>query len=240
MKNNIIRRIVRSLGVDVVKYPYYVSYREQKHYQQLLSHYEIDLIFDVGANIGQYASEVFQHGYTGKIVSFEPMSKEYQILSLASNSNPNWIVAPQMAIGAEEGFIDFNISENSVSSSILKANDYGLGFDPTIQYVAREQVRLATLSGIFKEYSQSAKNIFLKIDVQGYEEQVILGAADVMGNFKGIHTEFSLKPLYEGEKEMVDIFDLISSFGFRPHYFLPHISIDSIGRLMQIDGVFYK
>jgi FkbM family methyltransferase len=232
--------MIRSLGVDIVKYPYYVNYRDQRHYQQLLSHYGIDLIFDVGANIGQYASEVFQHGYAGRIVSFEPMTKEYEILSQAAKSNPKWIVAPKMAMGAREGVIDFNISENSVSSSILKANDYGLGFDPTIQYVASEQVRLATIAGIFSEYSQNAKNIFLKIDVQGYEEEVILGAKDVMDRFKGLHTEFSLKPLYEKEKEMIDIFNLISSFGFKPHYFLPHVSIDSIGRLMQIDGVFYR
>ena len=235
-----MRNILRKFGFDVVRYPYFDAHTEQKNYQRLLDHNNIDLIFDVGANIGQYAQEVFDFGYKGKIVSFEPMSKEHEIVSEKSQSNNNWEVAPLMAIGEKDGFVQFNVSENSVSSSILEANDYVLDFDPEIKYIKTESVTLRSINSLYAEYSSGFNNIFLKLDVQGYEASVLEGAAEVLQNFKGIHLEFSLNPLYHGEKGLFEMLKLVEPYGFKPHYFMPHPSVDKIGRLMQIDGVFYK
>ena len=235
-----MRNILRKFGIDLVRYPYYQAHAEQKNYQKLLDYYKIDLIFDVGANIGQYAQEVFDFGYQGKLVSFEPMSKEHDIILQKSKNNINWDVAPRMAIGEKEGLVQFNVSENSVSSSILEANDYVLEFDPEIKYIKKENVTLRSMNNLYAEYSIGFNNIFLKLDVQGYEASVLEGAAKVLHNFKGIHLEFSLNPLYHGEKGLFEMLKLIEPYGFKPHYFMPHPSVDKIGRLMQIDGVFYK
>jgi len=235
-----MRNILRKFGIDLVRYPYYQAYKEQKNYQRLLDFYKIDLIFDVGANVGQYAQEVFDFGYQGKIVSFEPMSKEHDILLRKSKNNINWDIAHCMAIGEQEGVVQFNVSENSVSSSILEANDYVLEFDPEIKYIKTENVSLRTINSLFAEYSSGFNGIFLKLDVQGYEANVLQGAEKVLHNFKGIHLEFSLNPLYHGEKGIFEMLKLIEHYGFKPHYFMPHPSVDKIGSLMQIDGVFYR
>lgn len=236
---NLIRKIIRPLGIDIVRYPYRLS-TVDGDYNKLLHHHGIDLIFDVGANIGQYALGTFKSGYEGHIVSFEPMSKEHAILVEKSKTIPNWTIAPQMAIGNEDAHIEINISENSESSSILQLKDYTLAQSPTTKFIGKEKVRIAKMDSVANEYLQGRKNAFLKIDVQGYEENVLLGAQNVMSKMKGLHLEFSLVPLYKGEKTMLDILKMVYDFGFEPNYFIPHTTIDEDGRLMQIDGLFFR
>jgi len=240
MKQFIFRDLIRKTGYDIVRYPYFTSNVAEKNYQKLLKHFGVDMIFDIGANVGQYALETLGFGFDGTLVSFEPMTKEYTILQEKVKSNPNWVLAPQMAVGDTSGFIEFNVSENSESSSILDPNEYALGFDPTIKTVKKEKVRIETVDNLFETYAKGKNNLFLKIDVQGYEENVLKGAANVISKVKGIHVEFSLKPLYAGQKSMMDIMQMINDFGFEPYYFIPHVSIDNIGRLMQVDGVFFR
>ena len=131
----IFRKLIQSAGFDIVRYPYY-HVPTMNDYFTLLKHYEIDLIFDIGANIGQYAKETFSIGYKGKLVSFEPMSKEHKILLETSKGIDNWVIAPQMAIGDTNGQAVINISENSVSSSLLDLSDYTKNFGDSTKYVS--------------------------------------------------------------------------------------------------------
>jgi FkbM family methyltransferase len=240
MKQFLFRDLIRKTGFDIVRYPYFTSNTAEKNYQKLLKHFGIDVIFDIGANVGQYATETLGLGFEGTMVSFEPMAKEYSILQEKVKEYRNWVLAPQMAVGDTSGFIEFNVSENSESSSILEPNEYALGFDPTIKTVKKEKVRIETVDNLFDEYTSGRKNPFLKIDVQGYEENVLKGAAKVISRIKGLHVEFSLSPLYAEQKGMMDILQMINESGFQPYYFMPHVSIDNIGRLMQVDGVFFR
>ena len=223
----------------MVRYPYRLS-STNEDYNRLLSNNNIDLIFDIGANVGQYGSETLKYGYSGNIISFEPMTKEHGILVEKAKDNPKWKVAEQMAIGDEDSFIEINISENSESSSILDLKDYTLANSPTTKFVGKERVRMSKLDSIYDQYVQGAKNVFIKIDVQGYEEKVLNGASDTLKKVKGLHLEFSLIPLYKEEKTMLDILKIVYDYGFEPNYFIPHTTIDSSGRLMQIDGIFFR
>jgi FkbM family methyltransferase len=236
---NIIKTLFRSVGLDLVKHPY-TDITSSLDYLKLLNNHQVDMVLDVGANVGQYASDLFKIGYKGKIVSFEPMSKEYEVLKKAAASNSNWIVAPQAAIGDYNGEVEINISENSVSSSILPLTDYVKQTAPETRYVSSEKVKIQPLSDAALPFIEKAERPFLKIDVQGYEEKVLLGAANIMPKLQGVHLEFSLKPLYENESSFEDMLRLVKSFGFEPCYFIPHHTTDSMGRLLQMDGVFYR
>ncbi len=236
---NIIKSLFRSVGLDLVKHPY-TDITSSLDYLKLLNNHKVDMVLDVGANVGQYASDLFKIGYKGKIVSFEPMSKEYEVLKKAAASNSNWIVAPQAAIGDYNGEVEINISENSVSSSILPLTDYVKETAPATRYVSVEKVKIKTLSDAALPFIEKAERPFLKIDVQGYEEKVLLGAANIMPKLQGVHLEFSLKPLYENESSFEDMLRLVKSFGFEPCYFIPHHTTESMGRLLQMDGVFYR
>ena len=84
-----------------------------------LQKFEINLILDVGANQGQFASEIRQCGYAGRIVSFEPLSKAHDKLIQASDGDTKWEVYPRCALGDHNGEVEINIAGNSESSSIL-------------------------------------------------------------------------------------------------------------------------
>jgi hypothetical protein len=85
----------------------------------LLQHNQIDLIFDVGANVGQYAKELIANGYHGHIVSFEPLSDAHQELLEQSRNNPLWEVAERCCIGNREDTIVLHKAINSQASSVL-------------------------------------------------------------------------------------------------------------------------
>lgn len=66
--------------------------------KRLLRHHEVDLV-DVGANVGQYAKDLRRIGYRGRIVSFEPLSAAHAELIRNAAGDPDWVVAPRMALG---------------------------------------------------------------------------------------------------------------------------------------------
>src|SRR5262245_15866653 len=59
----------------------------------------IDLILDVGANTGQFASQTFRLGYQGRIVSFEPQAAAHAALVANSRAHPRWLVAERCCLG---------------------------------------------------------------------------------------------------------------------------------------------
>ena len=70
------RRLNKIFKIEVIKYPTPELDRRIK----LLKHYNIDVVLDVGANIGQYASELRNIGYSGRIISFEPTTAAFKKL----------------------------------------------------------------------------------------------------------------------------------------------------------------
>ena len=115
LKQN-IKYLFEIFNLEISKYPADKPLRAR---MKILNKFKIDLIFDIGANIGQYALLLRKLGYKNKIVSFEPMKKEFKILKNKSVTDSLWEIK-NYAIGDvnTEDFI--NISGNSVSSSMHK------------------------------------------------------------------------------------------------------------------------
>ena len=116
----------------------------------LLKHKKVDLVLDVGANKGQYAQSLFNKGYEGTIVSFEPLSTAYSVLLKQSKKNKKWIVEKKCALGDFKGKIKINISENSYSSSLLPMLDSHIKSAPNSKYVDFETVNLFKLDNLIK------------------------------------------------------------------------------------------
>lgn len=235
----LILSVINHFGYDVVKgrSPYVL---EQQNYNILLKSYAIDIILDIGANVGQYAESIITNGYEGEVISFEPMPKEHKILQQKSSIYKNWNVYLPVALGEKEEEIKFNISKNSVSSSMLKLTDYVMSTSPDTQYISEITVPMISLDSIFDELTQSFRRPFLKLDVQGAEQQVLLGAKNSIGKISGLHVEFSLRSLYDGQANMSELYMNIISLGFNPVYFMPHGTFDTAGRMLQVDVLFFR
>jgi FkbM family methyltransferase len=234
-----IKKLSRSLGIELKRYNVQTS--EAAKMQRLLAYHNIDLVFDVGANIGQYAKLLRELGYSGRIVSFEPLSSAYSQLKAVSKKEPLWEIAPQTAIGNQEGEITINIAGNSYSSSALPMLDAHLESAPESAYSGSETVKLSRLDTIAKDYIKSeTKSIFLKIDVQGLEKQVIEGATAILPLVKGIKLELSLVPLYEGQVLFKEMIDIIEKLGYELYGIEPGFTAEKTGRMLQMDGIFFK
>jgi FkbM family methyltransferase len=239
MPKKTIKKLSRSLGVDLKRYNVQTS--EAAKMQRLLAYHNIDLVFDVGANIGQYAKLLRELGYSGRIVSFEPLSSAYSQLKAVSKKEPLWEIAPQTAIGNQEGEITINIAGNSQSSSALPMLDAHLESAPESAYSGSETVKLSRLDTIAKDYIKSeTKSIFLKIDVQGLEKQVIEGATAILPLVKGIKLELSLVPLYEGQVLFQEMIDIVEKLGYELYGIEPGFTAEKTGRMLQMDGIFFK
>jgi FkbM family methyltransferase len=154
-------------------------------------------------------------------------------------SDGNWIAAERMAIGNMDGTIEINVAGNSLSSSVLPMLDSHLRAAPESAYVAKEQVPIRKLDSVARDFDLSG-NVFVKIDVQGFEMDVLKGAADTLGKVRGLEIELSLVPLYEGQTLMLDMVHHLRGIGFELNGIFPVFKDEISGRLLQVDGVFFR
>lgn len=238
MKRLLIKTL-RKTGIEILRFSPDCS--DAARMQRILTHHNIDLVLDVGANVGQYGNYLREIGYVGKIVSFEPLADAYTRLLSASKKDPLWEIAPRAAIGKSDGETTIHISRNSVSSSILPMLDSHMGSAPESAYVASEKVAMYKLDTIAPRYlDDKYKSIYLKIDVQGLETQVLEGALKILPGIKGLQLELSLVPLYEGEPLFKEMLERMDQLGYELYAIIPGFTDLKSGRLLQFDGIFFR
>lgn len=234
--NRFIKKTAQKFGVQV-------SRRNARNSPDLkivasLKNFEIDLVIDVGANEGQYAEQLIHAGYKGKIISFEPLESAWEILKKKSQKYPQWDVYERCAVGEEEKTIALNISENSVSSSICKVLPTHVKSAPKSVIIGTDNVPMIPLDKA--HISASSHNCYLKIDTQGYEHNVLVGAENLLKEIKGIQLELSLIELYENQKLWREIHDKLENDGFKLWGVIPGFSDQLTGQTLQFDGIFFR
>lgn len=201
-------------------------------------HHEIDVVFDVGANIGQYALLTRAEGFKGRMVSFEPLPDEHKRLSLNASKDALWSVHPRCAIGADIGSTIINISKNSYSSSILPILEAHSSAAPESIYIGEVKTPVITLDSVFDIYRNESEKVFLKIDTQGYESEALSGCLKSLPQVRAVQLELSIVPLYEGQEVYRHFFDFFDSNGFYLWSILPGFANKATGQHLQFDAVF--
>lgn len=134
----------------------------------------ISVVLDVGANIGQFGEMLRRSGYRKRIVSFEPVSASFALLNVRAAVDPQWEVV-NVALGASSQHSRINISRNSVSSSIRELEQKTLLAEPKVEYVHSEVVVMEPLDSLFTQFVAKSDRSFLKVDIQGYENELLKG-----------------------------------------------------------------
>jgi FkbM family methyltransferase len=231
-----VRRCLHRAGWELIRYPGRLPGRRR---QLLLTEFGIDLVVDVGANVGQYARELRSFGYADKILSFEPMRAAFSELSTAAHRSSNWDVV-QCALGDQPGRATINVAGNSVSSSLLPMLARHSEAAPRSTYVRTEEVRVERLDVAAGDQVRSAHRPFLKIDTQGFEKAVLSGAGDLLAQFIGIEIEMSLTPLYGDQMLMLDTIAYLAERGFSLAGLADGLSDSRTGETLQADGIFIR
>lgn len=200
----------------------------------------IGTVFDIGANEGQFASRIRSAGYRGVIVSFEPLSRpRRRLLSLAAHDD-NWLIHPRAALGKVNGRIDINVARNSVSSSVLPILETHTNAARDSAYIGVEQVPVERLDTVVEAYTNITSPLFVKIDAQGYESQVIEGGARTLEMATGVMCELSLVPLYSGQCLWEEMLQRFRDMGFIVWALQQGFTDARTGRSLQVDAVFLR
>lgn len=205
--------------------------------KRLLDSQRIDLVIDVGANEGQFANQLRGLGYQGRIHSFEPMQLAWQKLSARMGLDALWD-GSQLALGDEPSEMRLNVSNNSVSSSLLEMLPRHVSHAPGSAYAREEVVQVSRLDDEFPAIAGGAENIWLKLDVQGYEYSVLRGARDALACCKVLQIEMSLAPLYAKQATFLELCTHLDDAGFEPIGFEAGFQELASGVLLQMDGIF--
>ena len=171
---------------------------------------KIDVVIDVGANIGQFGEYLRKQGFKGRIVSFEPTISAFQALQVKAAADGNW-QAHQFGLGATAGEAAIHVSQLSVCSSILPLTGVALLHDSRVAEDHSEKIALRTLDEIA---SGLTGNVLLKIDTQGYEKQVLEGGRHTMARSLGILIELPIIHVYQGEWQFHEAVKFMGDAGF--------------------------
>jgi FkbM family methyltransferase len=206
----------------------------------LLAEHRIDHVLDVGANIGQYAGKLRAAGYRGRITSFEPLSQAHAALVARAAADPAWTVALPLALASTKGRATMRVSNRSDMSSLRPMAPLTLAALPKSFEIGREEVQSERLDAVLDRFVGSADVLFLKIDAQGSEAEILEGAAGVLDRLAGVQVEMSLRPMYEGEATYLTLCRWLEERGFEPFWFTGGNFSKRLGRQLQMDGIFFR
>lgn len=232
------KKIIRSLGWDLHRFS--PSSNSTAQLLAAFNHVQIDLVFDIGANVGQFAQELRTAGFSGKIISFEPLSVAHQSLTKAAGLDNGWFAHSRAALGDHDGEVEINIAGNSVSSSVLTMLHSHSSAAPGSAFVTSERTPLIRLDTVAQSYLEPNSRPFLKLDTQGFEWQVLDGASETLKLAKGLLLELSLVPLYEGQKLWQELILRLEEEGFVLWAIQKGFTDPRTGRSLQVDAIFLR
>ncbi len=228
-----VRRLLRRLSVDLVAFgpasPDWQLY-------SAIRRRGIGIALDVGANRGQFASQLRKRGFAGVIHSFEPLAEPFaELARMAAGDRRH--EAYQLALSDKAGEAEIFVGTNDQTSSLQHpSRDLGDGAIGRAHAVARsEQIRTERLDDFCRDARIDPRSCFLKLDVQGHERTVLTGAGEMLAEIPLLQLELSIQPIYEGETAFGEFIHLIQAQGFRVRALRPNYFDPDDATLSQVD-----
>ncbi|QIK67303.1 FkbM family methyltransferase [Nocardioides sp. HDW12B] len=188
-----------------------------EHVGQVLHRLGVTCVLDVGANRGQYGQRLRETGYTGRIVSFEPLDHlADQVADVAADA-PDWTLM-RCALGREDSKAEIHVDTGKGTlSSMLEPSDFGRSWnqrlreEPTMQTV---QVR--RLDDVWDEVVEGLEDprVFLKLDTQGFDLEAFAGAGERVADVLAMQSELASMPIYDGMPRMTEQLETYQDAGF--------------------------
>lgn len=194
-----------------------------------------DLIVDVGANRGQFTLAALHVLPKANILCFEPLSSAFNELTKLFNYESR-VSMHKTAIGDIDTYMPMNVSNKEDSSSLLQISERQTKIFPGTEHFDIEKVAVNRLSK-FLGNDLLDKNILVKIDVQGYELEVLRGAGELLSKVQTIYVECSFTELYAQQAVVKDIIKYLFTFGFSLEG-VYNLEYDSLGMAVQGDFLF--
>jgi len=199
---------------------------------QLLRRRKVDVIFDIGANVGQTATSYRQLFPEAKIHSFEPSDPAFSTLA-SSFVGDQRFNAWKLAISNVDGEKDFFCSDDDTCNSLLApSQDIGnVALQEKLTSTSKNTVKCSRLDSFCRQNSIGRIDL-LKMDIQGAELQAIEGASEKLslGDIGLVFSEVQFSPLYQDACEFRDISSAMNMHGYKLYglYNLNHFLEDGL------------
>lgn len=188
---------------------------------KLLSKHNPQLCIDVGANKGDY-SEALLTLTKSKVIAFEPLPQTFNVLSKLQARFPGRLMRINKGVGDRNAELTLHFGEDdpTLASFSKEAQE--------IDYVGQCNKRainidIITLDSFFKESNEpEALQIdLLKIDTEGYEYEVLVGASETIEKRKPkfIQIEFNWHQLLKGQSlyKLASLLPNYDTYQLLPH-----------------------
>ena len=176
--------------------------------RDLIKKRKVNCILDVGANRGDYVKLLRKLGYQGYIFSFEPNPSEFDLLTNNFKKDRFW-KGFNFALGSEDTTGNFNVTKESFLSSFLPPKNSTIS--------EKILVEIKRLDSIFNELLANIQNprVFLKIDTQGYDLEVVKGSIGCIDRILALQSEISVEPIYENMPHYLEALKYYESLGYK-------------------------
>lgn len=193
-------------------------------------------VLDVGANKGQFSRAAATAFPGARIIAFEPLE------AVAAEWRRHLADVPTAEIhvcvvGAEDGTVTFHPHEYSLSSSVLPLaagagaeGGGGAGELEAVEVPVRRLDDLVTLDDL-------RAPLLAKLDVQGYELEVLRGAEATLRHVDALVVELSFERHYEGQPLFTEVLAYLSEQGFALDVPID-VRRDESGTVVEMDGLF--
>jgi len=233
-----VKQMLRSQGLVVKKLP--IDNLEEM-LRQLLTTLNVNCVLDVGAHFGEFGESLREIGYTGRIVSFEPVRGSYERLCAAAKGDGAWTTY-NVALGRSSASLEINVPDFSSFASFLGATKYcNDEFGTESTGGIKETVKVVTLDSMFGQALAGLRtpHVYLKMDTQGYDLEVLGGASSSLPSILGLQSEVSLKPIYEGMPTWTDAIEVYKSLGYEVSGLYP-VNRDKNMSVVEFDCLMHR
>lgn len=192
---------------------------------------KVDMIFDVGAHLGEFHIMVRNLGFKGRILSYEPQIDIFESLSknisIYSNSF-SYNYAISNLTSKKKIFIYKNTQTSSLESSLTKKHTDSYFINTiTLDNILMDNIKDKTIKS------------FLKIDVQGHEFELLKNSNLLETYVDFIQIELAIKKLYRDETLFYEILTFLQKKGFEIIFLAPGVS-DKLDKLVQFECLLFN
>ncbi len=237
MLGRLINTVLHFFGLELHYYEsneYLISKGRYKWIQEI----GINTVLDIGANSGQFATLIHKIIPSASIYSFEPLQGCYQKILKLKKQIPK-LICFNIALGEKNESALINRSEFSPSSSLLPMEELHKVAFPYTATTTSELITIMTLDSMSDQIEFRDK-ILMKIDVQGFEMNVLRGAVSVLSKVDVLIIESSFKKLYKDQPLFSEIYSYLVTKGFIYQGNFDVIIHPLTGEYLQVDAIFVK
>ena len=219
-----------------------LHYLAEEHVAWMLRELDVNVVLDVGANRGQYGKKLRKDGYTGRIVSFEPVSGVADRLERNAQGDPDWHVQ-RYALGDAAGETEIMVAGGQARmSSLLPPSDFGKSYATKLRSDTVETISVRRLDELFAQAVDgiAEPRVYLKLDTQGYDLQAFAGAGECIVSVVGMQSEVSALPIYDGMPSMSEQLETYKAAGFELTGMFPVIVENRTRRVIEFDAVMIR